>query len=394
MPRFYDFTTQERKNITAQFSGLSLSEQKNISNFKSLSNELTNTFIENSIGTFSMPFGIATNFIINNEEHLIPMAVEESSVIAAASHGAKLARFQGGFTTISSDPIMTGQIQLHLHSQCQYESILKEKKTDLINFANEGQHRLTQRGGGTKNITWYYIKEIKSLIILIHINTCDAMGANIVNTICEKLSKKIITYFPKAQMGLRILTNLTTQRLAQATCKISPKQLHLDPKQANLIIEKIYQAYLFAKYDTMRATTHNKGIMNGIDPILIATGNDWRAVEAGAHAYAAHKKKYSPLSNWWIDDDKNLCGKLKIPMAVGTVGGVTKLHPTAQVALKILKQPNAQKLAEIITAVGLAQNLSALRALSDEGIQEGHMNLHQQNIEQLKKQQNYSINIQ
>ena len=258
---------------------------------------------------------------------------------------------------------------------------LQDEKNKLIQIANFGQDRLLARGGGVTDLTWYNIPEIKSFVINLHINTADAMGANIVNTICEKLSIELQKFFPDVEIGLRILTNLSENRWAEAKCKIPSSTFNTNGNKSGIfVVNKIEEASLFAEHDVYRASTHNKGIMNGVDPVLIATGNDWRAVEAGAHAYSCQSGQYKPLSSWHVDKtDNSLCGHLKMPLALGTVGGVTKLHPTAKLCLKILKNPNSKKLSEIICAVGLAQNLSALRALATEGIQKGHMNLHTQN---------------
>lgn len=383
IPGFYQLPLSERLSIVAKLNDLSHDEAHKIKNFASLSSELTDTFIENAIGTFSLPLGLATNFVINGRNLLVPMAVEETSVLAAASHGAKLARYKGGFKTSSTPPIMTGQIQIELARPVDFNHILNEEKEFLISYANKGQDRLLSRGGGAKDITWKYIPEIKSLVLYVHIHTCDAMGANIVNTMCERLSLFMPDLFPDCDIGLRILTNLNDRRLSRAECVIPPEAFDSDKFSGHEVVERIEKAWLFAKYDIYRAATNNKGVMNGIDPVVIATGNDWRAIEAGAHAYCARNGGYEPLASWQRDKSGNLRGTIEIPMAVGTVGGVTKLHPVAQSALRILGNPNAQELGEIICSVGLAQNLSALRALSSEGIQQGHMSLHRKNLDLL-----------
>lgn len=381
IPGFYELCSRERMRIAAQFSELSLEEEQSLHHYGALNPELTDTFIENAIGTFSLPLGVATNFIINKVEFLIPMAVEESSVLAAASHGAKLARAGGGFVTSSSEPIMTGQIQLKfLAGNPPSDEELTALKPYLLAYANRGQDRLLARHGGAKDLSWYFIAEISSLVLQLQINTGDAMGANIVNTMCEKVSVRLKELFPSCELGLRILTNLTTSRIARASCRVPAAAFNNTNFSGDEVIDRIVDAWKFAWYDVYRATTHNKGVMNGIDPVLIATGNDWRAVEAGAHAYSCRDGHYRPMTLWSKGSDGALYGSLEIPLAVGTVGGVTKLHPSAQAALKLLGRPNAQQLAEIICAVGLAQNLSALRALASEGIQQGHMALHQKNI--------------
>jgi hydroxymethylglutaryl-CoA reductase len=385
LPGFYELPITERMRIARDFGDLTDREIRGMNNFGSLSKELTDIFIENAIGTFSLPLGVATNFLINGEEYLIPMAVEETSVLAGASHGAKLALAGGGFQTTSTAPIMTGQIQLFLKNPVGISETIDEYKLELLAYANKGQHRLTSRGGGAKDLTWKYIAEIESLIINLHVDTQDAMGANIVNTMCEKLSIFMRELFPGSDVGLRILTNLTDRRTARAVCEVPPEAFESNKFSGDEVIDRIEAAWKFAWHDIHRATTNNKGVMNGIDPVVIATGNDWRAVEAGAHAYCCRSGTYRPMASWKKGKNGNLIGDLELPMAVGTVGGVTKLHPTAQAALKLLKNPTATKLAEIICAVGLAQNLSALRALSTEGIQQGHMTLHKKNLDLLRR---------
>lgn len=385
LPGFYELPISERARIACNFGNLSERDLQKVHNFGSLTKELTDIFIENAIGTFSMPLGVATNFVINGIDYLVPMAVEESSVLAAASHGAKLALAGGGFKTSSTDAIMTGQIQIFLANPENIADTIESYKSELIAYANRGQDRLTSRGGGAKDLTWKYIPEIASLIINLHVDTQEAMGANIVNTMCEKLSVFMREIFPGSDIGLRILTNLTDRRIARATCEIPPHAFDSNKFSGPEVIDRIEGAWKFAWYDIYRATTNNKGVMNGIDPVVIATGNDWRAVEAGAHAYCCRTGTYRPMASWQKNARGNLVGEIELPMAVGTVGGVTKLHPTAQAALKLLRNPTARQLAEIICAVGLAQNLSALRALATEGIQQGHMDLHKKNLDLLRQ---------
>jgi hydroxymethylglutaryl-CoA reductase len=381
IPGFYELPMAQRFAIVKHFANLTEQDRLAAMQFSALSSELTDIFIENAIGTFSLPLGVALNFRINDQDYLIPMVVEESSVLAASSHAAKLVRAGGGFRTSSTPPIMTGQIQIFpqfLHNN--FNEILEAKKSEIIAFANRGQSRLLERGGGAKDLSWRWIPEIKSLVLHLDVDTRDAMGANIVNTMCERVSALVAEYIP-CDIGLRILTNLSDKRLAKAECTIPWQAFDSDEYDGKLVTDRIEKAYLFAYYDKYRATTNNKGIMNGIDPILIATGNDWRAVEAGAHSYCVDASgQYRPMAKWQKLENGDLYGSLELPMAVGIVGGVTKLHPTAQTALKILGHPNANELAEIICCAGLAQNLAALRALASEGIQRGHMSLHQKNL--------------
>ena len=387
LPGFYELPISERLKVVQAFSGIGDGDARELGNFGVLSPELTEVFIENAVGTFSMPLGIATNFRVNCRDVLVPMAVEETSVLAAASHGAKLARAGGGFTAVASEPIMTGQIQLLLPDGTvgpNLDALLAERKNELLHFANRGHERLVARGGGAKDLDWRHIPAIKSLVLHLYVHAGDAMGANIVNTMCEKLSTVLVGIFP-CEVGLRILTNLTDRRVTTATCVVPASALTSREFDGLQVLDRIVMAYEFAAHDVYRAATNNKGIMNGIDPVLIATGNDWRAVEAGAHAYASLSGTYRPLAHWSKNSRDELIGKLELPMAVGTVGGVTKLHPTAQASLKLLGSPNAKELAEIVTCVGLAQNLSALRALASEGIQRGHMSLHKGNLDLLDR---------
>ena len=385
LPGFYELPIGERIELTKRFAKLNDTEAENLANFTSLSPELVDVFIENAVGTFSLPLGVATNFQINGKDCLIPMAVEETSVLAAASHGAKLVRKGGGFSTSSSEPIMTGQIQLFPKKACDFDKILLENRQKLIDYANRGQESLLGRGGGARDLTWRVIEKLDLLVVLLHVDTRDAMGANIVNTMCERISGLMPELFP-CDIGLRILTNLTDRRTAKAQCFIPASAFDGQGFEGKEVVDRIEKAYLFAYYDIYRAATHNKGIMNGIDPVLIATGNDWRAIEAGAHAYTARTGTYRPMTTWRKTAAGDLRGELELPMAVGTVGGVTKLHPSAQANLKLMGSPNAKELAETICCVGLAQNLSALRALASEGIQKGHMSLHQKNLQLLERQ--------
>jgi hydroxymethylglutaryl-CoA reductase len=388
LPGFYELPISERLRVAASVAKLDSEATAALGNFGSLTPALTDVFIENAVGTMPLPLGIATNFLINGKDVLVPMAVEETSVLAAASHGAKLARLGGGFWTEATAPVMTGQIELQVlpeHVACA-EQALRERRAELIAWANRGHDSLIARGGGAKDLDWHLIPEINSLVVHLHVDTRDAMGANIVNTMCEKLSGFMPELFP-CKIGLRILTNLTDKRLARARCKVLARSLNTQEFDGSEVAAGIERAWLFAEHDRWRATTNNKGVMNGIDPVLIATGNDWRAIEAGAHAWACRTGTYKPMASWRRDAAGDLEGFIELPMAVGTVGGVTKLHPTAAAALQVLGSPSAVELAQIIVAVGLAQNLSALRALATEGIQRGHMGLHRKNLDLLSARQ-------
>lgn len=339
--------------------------------------------IENVIGRFELPLGIATNFQINGKDYLIPMAVEEPSVVAAASYMAKLARSSGGFEAYSDRPIMRAQIQIMgiQDLQTAKERILKHK-SELINAANEKDSTLVSLGGGCEDIEVHLFEDTPSgpmLILHLLVDVRDAMGANTVNTMAEYIAPQV-EKISQGQVRLRILSNLADKRLATASVKIASSQFETPDYNGNEVIKGILEAASFAAVDPYRAATHNKGIMNGIDPVVVATGNDWRAIEAGAHAYAAITGHYKSLTHWSSPNECELVGKITIPMAVGLIGGATKTHPTARAALALLGVKSSMELAQVIAAVGLAQNLAALRALATEGIQRGHMTLHARNI--------------
>ena len=344
---------------------------------------LADGMIENVIGRFELPLGIATNFQINGKDYLIPMAVEEPSVVAAASYMAKLARSSGGFEAYSDRPIMRAQIQIMgiQDLQSAKERILKHK-SELINAANEKDSTLVSLGGGCEDIEVHLFEDTPSgpmLIVHLLVDVRDAMGANTVNTMAEYIAPQV-EKISQGQVRLRILSNLADKRLATASVKIASSQFETPDYNGNEVIKGILEAASFAAVDPYRAATHNKGIMNGIDPVVVATGNDWRAIEAGAHAYAAITGHYKSLTHWSSPNECELVGKITIPMAVGLIGGATKTHPTARAALALLGVKSSMELAQVIAAVGLAQNLAALRALATEGIQRGHMTLHARNI--------------
>ena len=349
----------------------------------SLPLSIADGMIENVIGRFELPLGVATNFQVNGKDYLIPMAVEEPSVVAAASHMAKLARLNGGFEAYSDRPVMRAQIQVMNVQDLKSakESILKHK-SELIFAANEKDKTLVSLGGGCEDIEVHLFKDTPygpMLIVHLLVDVRDAMGANTVNTMAEYISPQI-EKISHGKVRLRILSNLADKRLVTASVKIASKQLDTADYKGQEVVKRILEAASFAVVDPYRAATHNKGIMNGIDPVVIATGNDWRAIEAGAHAFAAISGHYSSLTQWSSSDDFELIGKISLPMAVGLVGGATKTHPAAKAAIALLGVKSATELGQVIAAVGLAQNLAALRALATEGIQRGHMKLHARNI--------------
>ena len=375
---FYKKTLSERLTDITHWADLSENETRVLKDV-GLSLSDANNMVENAIGIFSLPLGIGTNFLINQKDYLIPMAIEEPSVIAAVSNAARLFREGGGFNTHSDEPIMIGQIQLlkSANAEKAIEAIHKHKQ-QLLEEANKVGGSIINRGGGARDIETRIIRNTPiGDMVIIHLlyDTREAMGANAINTAVEHLAP-YIEEITGGRVNLRILSNLTDKRKAYAEGMIPAHLLARDEITGEQAVRSIVEAGIFAEVDPYRATTHNKGIMNGIDAVVIATGNDWRAVEAGAHAYAARSGSYSSLTKWWQDKDGNLRGSIELPLAVGTVGGATRVHPTASVALKILGNPSSRELAEIIATVGLAQNLGAIRALATEGIQHGHMRMH------------------
>jgi hydroxymethylglutaryl-CoA reductase len=355
-----------------------------------LSPEAADHMIENVIGLHALPLGIGLNFMINGRDVLVPMVIEEPSVVAGASYMAKLARTSGGFHATTSDPHMIGQIQvINLSNVNEARLKIYEHKAELLAMADEIDPVLKKLGGGARDLEVRVIENATiGAFLVIHLiyDVRDAMGANAINTACEKLSPQIEA-ITGGRVHLRILSNLADRRLARARCTIPVTELEMpssDPSgrsySGESVRDGIIAAWAFAASDPYRAATHNKGIMNGVDAVVIATGNDWRAIEAGAHAYAVKNGKYTSLSNWGKDADGNLVGTLEMPMAVGIVGGATKVHPAAQAAVKLMGVKTASELAEIIVSVGLAQNLAALRALATEGIQRGHMSLHARQV--------------
>jgi hydroxymethylglutaryl-CoA reductase len=339
--------------------------------------------IENVVGLHALPLGIAVNFVINGRDVLVPMAIEEPSVVAGASFAAKLARAGGGFQASATAPEMIGQLQvLDIADPWSARFDLLAARDELLALANETDPVIFNLGGGARELEVRVLEgtPVGPMLVAHLIFDCrDAMGANAVNTACEALAPRI-ERITGGRVGLRILSNLADRRLARARCTVPVDALAFGDFPGERVAQGIVEAGAFAAADPYRATTHNKGIMNGVDAVVIATGNDWRAVEAGAHAYAARSGHYTSLSTWARDAEGSLVGTLEMPLAVGIVGGATRVHPTARLALKILGVQTAGELAEIIAAVGLAQNLAALRALATEGIQRGHMRLHARQV--------------
>jgi len=380
---FRNFTPEKRWHEVADRLGLNQTDRKLLAEAGALPLERANGMIENVVGTFELPFGIAANFSINGQDRLIPMAVEEASVIAAASNMARIARGGGGFETSSTLPIMRAQIQLLGISdpQAARQRILAERET-VVAAANEKDKVLVELGGGCQDIEVHLFETTpRGAMVVVHllVDVRDAMGANAVNTMAEAVAP-LLEQASGGVSRLRILSNYADRRLARARVVLDANALGTPSVPGEDVIEGILDAYCFAVVDPYRAATHNKGIMNGIDPVVVATGNDWRAIEAGAHVWASRTGHYGPLSKWEVDSKGRLVGTLEMPMALGLVGGAAKSHPLAQLSLRILGCESAQELAEICVAVGLAQNLGALRALATEGIQRGHMALHARNL--------------
>jgi len=383
LPNFRALTPTQRLAHIAQAAGLSEAEARLLADAGALGLDLANGMIENVIGTFQLPLGVAGNFRINGRDVLVPMAVEEPSVVAAASFMAKLARAGGGFQTSSSGPLMRAQVQvLGVADPYGARQALYLRRDEIVAQANSRDQLLVTLGGGCQDIEVHVFPDTnRGAMVVMHliVDVRDAMGANTVNTMAEAVAP-LVEQATGGQVRLRILSNLADLRLARARVRVAPEVLATPQHSGDAVIDGILDAATFAVIDPYRAATHNKGIMNGIDPVIVATGNDWRAVEAGAHAYACRGGRYTALTQWERDAAGALVGTIEMPMPVGLVGGATKTHPAARVALKILGVRTAQELAEIAVAVGLAQNMGALRALATEGIQRGHMALHARNI--------------
>jgi hydroxymethylglutaryl-CoA reductase len=381
LPGFYKLSVGERQERLSDMAGLSPAEQY-VLRHESLPPTIADHLIENVVSVFGVPMGIAANFRINGRDILVPMVVEESSVVAAASHVAKLVREHGRLTTSSSDPIMIGQIQIvNVADPEGAKQRILESKTRILEIANEQDPVLNELGGGAKDVEVRVLETIRGPMLVVHllVDVRDAMGANAVNTMAESLAL-FLEGLSGGKVLLRIVSNLADRRLARARLEVAPAAFDEHNWKGEEVVEGVLNAYAFAQADPYRAATHNKGVMNGVDPVLIATGNDWRAVESGAHAYAARSGRYGPLTKWERAKNGNLVGEIELPMPIGLIGGATKVHPGARLALKIMGIETAKELGEIVAAVGIVQNLAALRSLVTEGIQKGHMVLHARNM--------------
>ncbi len=381
VPGFYKLSPQDRAAWLAEVLDLT-SDEVSLLATGGLTVDTARSLVENVAGIFGLPFAIAVNFTVNGRDVLIPMVVEEPSVVAAASHAARLIRDGGGFETSSDPPVMIGQVQLLDVDDMEHaQAAIAAHRSELLALADAQIPSIVARGGGARDIEMRRLDSRVGPMLVVHIllDTRDAMGANAINTVAEALAPRLAV-LSGGRSHLRILSNLADRRLARARCRVPHASLAGADTDGKLVVRGIVEAQAFAEADPYRAVTHNKGVMNGIDPVVIATGNDWRAVEAAAHAWAARSGQYGPLTIWDQDDNGDLVGRIELPLALGVVGGTTRAHPMARLALKVLGVTSAADLAEIAACVGLAQNLGAMRALATEGIQRGHMSLHARQV--------------
>jgi hydroxymethylglutaryl-CoA reductase len=377
IPNFYKMSPQERLRLVRDFTKLSDQEAESIGSLSGLKVDVADRMIENVIGAIPIPMGVATNFLINGKDYLIPMAIEEPSVVAAASNAAKMARKTGGFRTSNSGPVMIGQIQIvRVKDPHRAKNEILANKEELINRANEQDPKLVSVGGGAKDLEVRIVDTPRGTMIINHliVDCRDAMGANAVNTMAEAIAPSL-EKISHGKVSLRIISNLATRRLVRSTAVFDKFTIGGED-----LVDGVIDAYAFADSDPFRCATHNKGIMNGVTAVALATGQDTRALEAGAHSYATITGRYRSLTTYEKDEHNNLVGTIELPVAVGLIGGASAVHPVAKAALKILGVRSAIELGEIIASVGLAQNFAALRALASEGIQRGHMKLHARNV--------------
>lgn len=372
---FYKLPIEKRREFVSQFISLNEEDKKIFSSCLDVTT--ADRMIENVLGTFELPLGVAVNFLINGKDYLLPMATEESSVVAAASNAAKIARLKGGFSTTCSEPLMIGQLQLlHVTDVVSSAQEILSHKEQLLKLANAQDKILVDFGGGAKDLEVRILDSPLGKMIVTHliVDVRDAMGANAVNTMCEALAP-MLEEITGGKVRLKILSNLADKRLVKATAIFDKQKMGGDH-----VVDAFLESYVLASIDPYRAATHNKGIMNGIDALIIATGNDFRAIEAGAHAYAARNGQYTSLTRYHKNENGDLVGEIELPLAVGVVGGAANMHPKAKLCRKILGIQTARELAEVVASLGLAQNFAALFALSTVGIQKGHMSLHAKNI--------------
>jgi hydroxymethylglutaryl-CoA reductase len=374
IPGFYKLSVEERRALVAEATGVSAEQIGLALDAGGLDEDTADKFVENVLGTYSLPYGVALNVRVNGRDYVVPMVVEEPSVVAAASNAAKMARKGGGFTADIDPPLMISQIQLlDVADVTAARERIAALEPELLRLADCAIPGLVARGGGAREIE---IRALDQDMIVVHVlvDCRDAMGANLVNTVAEAIAPRLAE-IAGGVVGLRILSNLSDRRCVRVTCRVPAAALATEDMEGSAVIDGMVNASRFAELDPYRAATHNKGIMNGVDAVVIATGNDWRAVEAGAHAFAARSGRYSPLATWRRDGD-SVVGFMEMPMALGTVGGTLRVHPGARLSLRLLGVESAQELAAVACAIGLASNLAAVRALATDGIQRGHMALH------------------
>jgi hydroxymethylglutaryl-CoA reductase len=378
LPGFYKVTVQERRALVGDATGSDPRDIERALDAGGLDAETADKFVENVLGTYGLPYGVALNVRVNGHDHVVPMVIEEPSVVAAASNAAKMVRAGGGFVAESDPPHMIAQIQLRdVRDAHAAVDRIAAHAAEIARLADQAIGGLVARGGGARGVE---ARVLADDVVVVHviIDCKDAMGANLVNSVAEAVADRLAAV-AGARVGLRILSNLCDRRCVRVRCRVPAEVLGTDEMIGSEVIDGIVNASRFAELDPYRAATHNKGIMNGVDAVVIATGNDWRAVEAGAHAYATRTGRYQPLAVWRRDGD-HLVGTLEMPMALGTVGGTLRVHPAARLSLRMLGVSDAQELACIAAAVGLASNLAAVRALASDGIQRGHMGLHARSV--------------
>ncbi|HEY8077574.1 MAG TPA: hydroxymethylglutaryl-CoA reductase, degradative [Labilithrix sp.] len=381
LPGFYKVTVAERRKLVSEATGVDAAAIARALENGGLDADTADKFVENVIGTYGLPYGVTLNVRVNGQDHVVPMVVEEPSVVAAASNAAKMVRAGGGFQVEVDEPLMISQVQLVEVADPEAARLrVLAAKAEILALADAAVPGLVARGGGARDLEVRVLGEPSDAMIVAHVlvDCRDAMGANLINTIAESVADRLAT-LARARAGLRILSNLCDKRCVRVRCRIPAEVLKTDDMDGQAVIDGIVNASRFAELDPYRAATHNKGIMNGVDAVVIATGNDWRAVEAGAHAFASRSGRYSPLSIWRRDRDA-LAGFLELPLALGTVGGTLRVHPSARLSLDMMGVTSASDLAAVAASVGLASNLAAVRALATDGIQRGHMALHARSV--------------
>ncbi|MDP9149467.1 MAG: hydroxymethylglutaryl-CoA reductase, degradative [Myxococcota bacterium] len=378
LPGFYKVTVQERRALVSEATGADPAEIGRALDGGGLDAETADKFVENVLGTYALPYGVALNVRINGHDYVVPMVIEEPSVVAAASNAAKMVRAGDGFMAEADPPHMIAQIQIldAPNAELAVRRIL-EQSADILRLADRATGGLVARGGGARGVE---ARVLAADVVVAHVivDCQDAMGANLVNAVAEAVADRIAS-IAGGRVGLRILSNLSDKRCVRVRCRIPQSAVATDDMNGSDVVDGIVNASRFAELDPYRAATHNKGIMNGVDAVVIATGNDWRAVEAGAHAFAARSGRYLPLATWRRDEE-HLLGRLEMPLAVGSVGGTLRVQPAARLSLRMLGISSAQELACIAASVGLASNLAAVRALATDGIQRGHMGLHARSV--------------